>query len=100
MNYASYATSIQQKHHIELIGWPADVRFQNPSGMGIVAEARKLRDSLLLGACQWKVMNPARRKQLEKEFVATKPKTTRKVRSDKGSKKIAEPVERSRGRGS
>lgn len=101
MNYASYATSIQQKHHIELIGWPADVRFQNPSGMGVVADARKLRDSLLLGACQWKVMNPARRKQHEKEFVATTtPKNTRKIRSDKGSKKNAEPVKCSRGRGS
>lgn len=101
MNYASYATSIQLKHHIELIGWPVDVPFQNPSAIGVVADARKLRDSLLLGACIWKVMNPARRKQHEIEVVATtRPKNTRKVRSDKGSKKNAKPVKRSRGRGS
>jgi hypothetical protein len=101
MNYASYATSIQLKHHIELIGWPVDVAFQNPSAIGVVADARKLRDSLVFGACIWKVMNPARRKQQEKEVVAiTTPKNTRKVHSDKGIKKNAKPVKGSRGRGS
>jgi len=59
MNYASYATSIQLKHHIELIGWPVNIPFQNPSAIGVVADTHKLHDSLLLGVCIWKVMNPA-----------------------------------------
>jgi len=101
MNYASYATSIQLKHHIELIGWPIDVPFQNPSAIGVVVDTCKLRNSLLLGACIWKVMNPARRKQHEKEsIVTTTPKNMWKVRSDKGSKKNTKLVKCSRGRGS
>lgn len=97
MNYASYATSIQLKHHIELMGWP-NVPSQNPSAIGVVAHARKLHGSLLLGVCIWKVMNPVRRKQHEKEVVArSTPKNMRKVQSDKGSKKNAKPVHCSRG---
>lgn len=51
MNYSNYATAIQEKHHVQLLGWPPSVTFQNPSRISAVADATLLRNSLAAGTC-------------------------------------------------
>ncbi|KAI6094412.1 hypothetical protein F5141DRAFT_1069656 [Pisolithus sp. B1] len=57
MNYHSYETAIIKTYGVCLVGWPEDVRFSNPSAIGTVAEAWKLRDVLCSGTCFWKKLS-------------------------------------------
>ncbi|KAI6094287.1 hypothetical protein EDD16DRAFT_1503417, partial [Pisolithus croceorrhizus] len=57
MNYHSYETAIIETYGVRLVGWPEDVRFVNPSVIGTVAEAQKLRDMLCSGTCFWKKLS-------------------------------------------
>ena len=53
MNYSNYETTIVEVHSIKIVGWPKDIKFVNPSGIGTVGEIRKLRDALKSGECHW-----------------------------------------------
>jgi hypothetical protein len=92
MNYINYRTSIVQKHHIELLGWPVDIPFVNPHQITSIAMARKLQQALALGTCKWVAMTRQRRKdhaaalELDIEGGKTVGKK-RKSRSDKGKKR-------------
>ncbi|KAI6114256.1 hypothetical protein F5141DRAFT_1002494, partial [Pisolithus sp. B1] len=57
MNYQSYETAIIETYGVCLVGWPEDVRFTNPSAIGTVAEAWKLRDVLHSRTCFWKKLS-------------------------------------------
>ncbi|KAI6118303.1 hypothetical protein F5141DRAFT_1000149 [Pisolithus sp. B1] len=57
MNYHSYETAIIKTYGVCLVGWPEDVRFMNPSVIGTVAEAQKLRDVLHSGTCFWRKLS-------------------------------------------
>ncbi|KAH7909350.1 hypothetical protein BJ138DRAFT_1102770 [Hygrophoropsis aurantiaca] len=54
MNYLNYENGIVESHSVQLLGWPSDVPFTNPSNIGTVHEMRKLRDNLRSGECHWK----------------------------------------------
>jgi hypothetical protein len=56
MNYINYATSIQQKYRVELLGWPTNIPFANPHHITVVAVARKLQHTLSVTTCKWVVM--------------------------------------------
>jgi hypothetical protein len=51
INYANYETSVVEAHSVKLVGWPQDINFVNPSGIGTVGEIRRLRDALKSGDC-------------------------------------------------
>ncbi|KAI6018895.1 hypothetical protein BKA83DRAFT_4057608 [Pisolithus microcarpus] len=57
MNYHNYETAIVETYGVRLVGWPEGVKFANPSVIGTVAEARKLRDALRSGSCFWKKLS-------------------------------------------
>ena len=92
MNYLNYATAIQQKHHVELLGWPESIPFANPHHITVVAVARLLQHALTVATCKWVVMSTRRVKEHSAavalaidggETVGKK----RKQRSDKGKKR-------------
>ena len=56
MNYLNNATSIQQKHHVKLLGWPESIPFANPHHITVIAVARKLQHALSVATCKWVVM--------------------------------------------
>ena len=92
MNYINYRTSIVQKHHVELLGWPVDIPFLNPHQITSVAIARKLQQALALGTCKWVAMTRQRRKDhaaaLDLDLAGGKTVAKkRKPRSDKGKKR-------------
>jgi hypothetical protein len=92
MNYVNYRTSIQQKHHVELLGWPTDIPFANPHQITTVAIARKLQNVLSVATCKWVVMTKRQVKEhnlqlmqnIEEGVIVGKK---RKERSDKGRKR-------------
>jgi hypothetical protein len=93
MNYVNYATSIQQKHHVELLGWPESILFANPHHITVVAVARMLQHALTVATCKWVVMSTRRVKEHSAVLAAltidggdTVGKK-RKQRSDKGKKR-------------
>ena len=92
MNYLNYVTSIQQKHHVELLGWPASIPFANPHHITVVAVARLLQHALTVATCKWVVMSTRRVKEhsaalaLAMDGGETVSKK-RKQRSDKGKKR-------------
>ena len=53
MNYNNYESSIVELHSVKVVGWPKNVKFINPSGIGTVGEIRKLRDALKASECHW-----------------------------------------------
>ncbi|KAI6019243.1 hypothetical protein BKA83DRAFT_79241, partial [Pisolithus microcarpus] len=57
MNYHNYKTAIVETYGVRLVGWPEGVKFANPSVIGTVVEARKLRDALHSGSCFWKKLS-------------------------------------------
>ncbi|KAI5985881.1 hypothetical protein EDD15DRAFT_2373791 [Pisolithus albus] len=57
MNYHNYDTAIVETYGVRLVGWPEDAKFANPSVIGTVAEARKIRDALRSGTCFWKKLS-------------------------------------------
>ncbi|KAI6011557.1 hypothetical protein PISMIDRAFT_123097, partial [Pisolithus microcarpus 441] len=50
----SSGLAIVETYGVRLVGWPEGVKFANPSVIGTVVEARKLRDALHSGSCFWK----------------------------------------------
>ena len=92
MNYINYRTSIIQKHHVELLGWPVNIPFANPHQITTIAVARKLQQALSLGMCKWVNMTRQRRQDhataLELDIKGGKMVgKKRKSRSDKGKKR-------------
>ena len=61
MCYVKYEQDIISKHKVELVGWPAAIKFSNPSEIGTVEEIRKLRQALKVGDCKW--ITQSRRQQ-------------------------------------
>jgi hypothetical protein len=53
MNYFNYDIKIVSELGRKLVGWPAKVKFANPSEIGTVSEIRTLRDALRSGECHW-----------------------------------------------
>ncbi|KAH7903694.1 hypothetical protein BJ138DRAFT_1020229 [Hygrophoropsis aurantiaca] len=54
MNYLNYEKGIVESYSVQLVGWPNDVPFTNPSNIGTIGEMRKLREDLKSGTCHWK----------------------------------------------
>lgn len=91
MNYVNYKTSIVQKYHVQLLGWPSDIPFVNPHQLTTVATARTLQNTLTVSTCKWVAMS----KRQQQEHAATLVANVeggqvigkkRKERSDKGKK--------------
>ncbi|KAG1746281.1 hypothetical protein EDD22DRAFT_918385 [Suillus occidentalis] len=53
MNYSNYETAVVETYAVQLIGWPASIKFINPSNIGTVGDIRKLRDALKARTCYW-----------------------------------------------
>lgn len=92
MNYINYKTSIVQKYHVQLVGWPADIPFVNPHQLTTSAAAKSLQNSLTVSTCKWVSLS----KRQQKEHAITLAADIeggqvvgrkRKVRSDKGKKR-------------
>jgi hypothetical protein len=95
MNYINYRTSIQQKHHVELLGWPVDIPFANPHHITTVAVARKLQKALSVATCKWVLMTKRRIQEHAAELALDVEGGNvigkkRKPRSDKGKKRKPE----------
>ena len=91
MNYVNYNTSIVQKYHVQLLGWPSDIPFKNPHQLTTVAAAKSLQNTLVVSTCKWVIMS----KWQQKEHLTTLAADAeggqvtgkkRKVRSDKGKR--------------
>jgi hypothetical protein len=92
MNYLNYPTSIQQKYHVELLGWPESIPFANPHHITVVAVARKLQHALSVATCKWVVMSTRRVKEHSAAVALADDggdtvNKKRKQRSDKGKKR-------------
>lgn len=92
MNYDNYDTTIQRDLKIQVVGWPTDVEFKNPSNITSVVDLCKLRDAWKYGDAFWEKMSKADLTMLNnvlearrEEFGSEKSKP-RKKRSDAGKK--------------
>ena len=52
MSYVKYEHNIISKYKVEIVGWPASIKFANPSEIGTVDEIRKLHEALRVGECK------------------------------------------------
>jgi hypothetical protein len=92
MCYVKYDQNIVTKYKVELVGWPASIKFANPSEIGNVDSIRKLRQALMVGECKWIVQSRGQQaayaEKLAKKVAAGEqvPKK-RKQRSDKGKQR-------------
>jgi hypothetical protein len=59
MNYVNYHFNIIKTYHCRLVGWDKDIRFANPSEIGVLKDLRKLRDDLKDGRTYWTTMTKA-----------------------------------------
>ena len=93
MNYTNYKTTIIQKHHVQLLGWPS-IPFVNPHMIMTVATINSLHHALTIATCKWVVLM----KHQQKEHTATMAKDfednpvvgkKHKVQTDKGKKQKA-----------
>ena len=92
MNYANYKTSIVQKYHVQLLGWPSDIPFANPHQITTAAAAKSLQNALSTSTCKWVAMSKRQQKEhtimlaaeVEGGQVIGKK---RKVCSDKGKRR-------------
>lgn len=94
MCYVKYDQNIVTKHKVELVGWPASIKFANPSAIGTVDDIRKLRQALKAGECKWIVQSrghqAAYAKKLAKKIATGKLVVKkRNRRSDFGSKRVS-----------
>lgn len=53
MNYPNYDEVIVQGRRVKLLGWSKNVKFANPSDIGILKDLKRLREDLQSGACRW-----------------------------------------------
>ena len=93
MNYENYETTIQCNLKIQIVGWPKDVEFKNPSNITSVVDLCKLHDAWKYGDAFWEKMSKADLTMLANvlearrlEFSSEKLKP-RKKRSDTGKKR-------------
>jgi len=98
MNYVNYKTSIVQKYHVQLLGWPSDIPFVNPHQLTTIAAARTLLNALTVSTCKWVAMSKRQRQDHSATLAADVEGgqavgKKRKVRSDKGKKRKRTPVD-------
>jgi hypothetical protein len=98
MNYVNYKTSIVQKYHVQLLGWPSDIPFINPHQLTTIAAARTLLNALTVSTCKWVAMSKRQRQEHSATLAADVEGgqavgKKRKVRSDKGKKRKRTPVD-------
>jgi hypothetical protein len=92
MNYVNYETAIVEKYKVDLVGWPATIKFANPSAIGTVDDIRALRNALKTGECKW-IIQTKRQQAMHAEMLKNKREAgvaigkKRKERSDKGKKR-------------
>jgi hypothetical protein len=92
MNYVNYKTSIVQKYHTQLLGWPSEIPFVNPHQLTSTAAAKSLLNALTVSTCKWVAMSKRQQREhavmlaadVEGGRVVGKK---RKVRSDKGKRR-------------
>ena len=92
MNYINYKTSIVQKYHVQLVGWPSDIPFANPHQLTTIAAAKSLQSALAVSTCKWVVLSKRQKKEHAEALAASAEGgqvvgRKRKVRSDKGRKR-------------
>ncbi|KAJ6552426.1 hypothetical protein DFH09DRAFT_1319178 [Mycena vulgaris] len=73
-------------HGVELLGWPAEVEFMNPSALGSMDRLRPLHEALIQGKCRWETMSDARKAE-HSAAVKAKVAKEKKPRVDKGMSK-------------
>ena len=91
MNYVNYKTSIVQKYHVQLLGWPSNIPFINPHQLTTIAAARTLLNALTVSTCKWVAMSKRQRQEHAATLAADVEGgqvvgKKQKVRSDKGKK--------------
>ena len=89
MNYHNYDTAVVETYGVRLVGWPEGVKFANPSTIGTVPEAHKLRDALRGGSCFWKKLSKSELEHFITDLDARRAagetvRKPRKKRSDAG----------------
>ncbi|KAF8518835.1 hypothetical protein BU17DRAFT_90632 [Hysterangium stoloniferum] len=89
MSYIKYDCNIVSKYKVELVGWPASIKFANPSEIGTIDKIRTLRQALRVGDCKW-IAQSQRQQAAHMEKLTVKEAAgelvvkKRKERSDKG----------------
>lgn len=91
MNYVNFEDQIVQRFGIDLIGWPGNVKFVNPSEMSdSIAPLQELSAALSDGTCKFVTLSlaeqNARRERIAADEAAgrTAPRKPRKQRKDAG----------------
>lgn len=92
MNYVNYKTSIVQKYHVQLVGWPSDIPFANPHQLTTIATAKSLQSALAVSTCKWVVLSKRQQKEHADALEASAEGgqvvgRKRKIRSDKGKRR-------------
>ena len=93
MNYENYETTIQCNLKIQIVGWPKDVEFKNPSNIISVVDLHKLCDAWKYRDAFWEKMSKADLTMLANVLEArrlkfsSKKSKPRKKRSDVGKKR-------------
>lgn len=104
MCYVKYDQNIVTKHKVELVGWPAPIKFANPSEIGNVDDIRKLRQALMVGECKWIVQSRGQQaayaeKVARKVAAGEQVPKKRKQRSDKGKRRGSKGGKNTSGQG-
>ncbi|KAI6148042.1 hypothetical protein BKA82DRAFT_3979074, partial [Pisolithus tinctorius] len=68
MNYLNYEHSIILAYGVKLVGWPTDVKFVNPSSIGVISKVIRLRDALCSSACFWKKLSKRERQEFSAQW--------------------------------
>ena len=58
MEYIHLERLIVEVHGVDIVGWPEDVLFANPSKITRIADLTKLHAALKEGACHWVQLSP------------------------------------------
>ena len=58
MEYINLEQLIVEAHGVDIVGWPEDVLFANPSKITRIADLNKLHAALQEATCHWVQLSP------------------------------------------
>ncbi|KAJ7068931.1 hypothetical protein B0H15DRAFT_807362 [Mycena belliarum] len=95
MSYSRYLVDIVQLFKVQLMGWPSEIPFVNPSQLGTIDRVRRIADSLRNGQIYWVQLQPDEVAEVEAEVQRRRDTGTlskpRKPRNDAGKKRRRKP---------
>ncbi|KAJ7080161.1 hypothetical protein B0H15DRAFT_765531, partial [Mycena belliarum] len=91
MSYSRYLVDIVQLFKVQLMGWPTEIPFVNPSQLGTIDRVRRIADGLRNGQIYWVQLQPDEVADVDAEVQRRRNSGTlskpRKPHNDAGKKR-------------